>query len=202
MNTLKDLTFDNIYHEHYNYWSLTSLINFFAQFKVKIFRAEKIKTHGGSIRIYIKKDKNIKIENSVKKLINEEEKFGIKNFKTYQEFGEKVYEIRKNVIKNISKLKKKEKVIIGFGAPAKATTALNFFGIKKEINYIVEDNNLKHNKIVPGVDIPIFSKSKIKEKNPTVIVLAWNFFEDIKFNNKKITEKFINIKDLEDKNFN
>ncbi len=202
MNTLKDLTFDNIYHEHYNYWSLTSLINFFAQFKVKIFRAEKIETHGGSIRIYIKKDKNIKIENSVKKLINEEEKFGIKNFKTYQEFGEKVYEIRKNVIKNISKLKKKEKVIIGFGAPAKATTALNFFGIKKEINYIVEDNNLKHNKIVPGVDIPIFSKSKIKEKNPTVIVLAWNFFEDIKFNNKKITEKFINIKDLEDKNFN
>jgi len=202
MNTLKDLTFDNIYHEHYNYWSLTSLINFFAQFKVKIFRAEKIKTHGGSIRIYIKKDKNIKIENSVKKLINEEEKFGIKNFKTYQEFGEKIYEIRKNVIKNISKLKKKEKVIIGFGAPAKATTALNFFGIKKEINYIVEDNNLKHNKIVPGVDIPIFSKSKIKEKNPTVIVLAWNFFEDIKFNNKKITEKFINIKDLEDKNFN
>ena len=202
MNTLKDLTFDNIYHEHYNYWSLTSLINFFAQFKVKIFRAEKIKTHGGSIRIYIKKDKNIKIENSVKKLINEEEKFGIKNFKTYQEFGEKIYEIRKNAIKNISKLKKKEKVIIGFGAPAKATTALNFFGIKKEINYIVEDNNLKHNKIVPGVDIPIFSKSKIKEKNPTVIVLAWNFFEDIKFNNKKITEKFINIKDLEDKNFN
>ena len=202
MNTLKDLTFDNIYHEHYNYWSLTSLINFFAQFKVKIFRAEKIKTHGGSIRIYIKKDKNIKIENSVKKLINEEEKFGIKNFKTYQELGEKIYEIRKNVIKNIRKIKKKEKVIIGFGAPAKATTALNFFGIKKEINYIVEDNNLKHNKIVPGVDIPIFSKSKIKEKNPTVIVLAWNFFEDIKFNNKKITEKFINIKDLEDKNFN
>ena len=57
MNTLKDLTFDNIYHEHYNYWSLTSLINFFKQFKVKIFKAEKINTHGGSIRIYIKKDK-------------------------------------------------------------------------------------------------------------------------------------------------
>ena len=116
--------------------------------------------------------------------------------------GTGIYWIWKNVIKNISKLKKKEKIIIGFGAPAKATTALNFFGIKKEINYIVEDNNLKHNKIVPGVDIPIFSKSKIKEKNPAVIVLAWNFFEDIKSNNKKITEKFINIKDLENKNFN
>ena len=98
MNTLKDLTFDNIYHEHYNYWSLTSLINFFNQFDVKIFRAEKINTHGGSLRIYIKKDKKVKIETSVKKLIDEEEKYGIKDFKTYKNFGEKVYEIRKNVI--------------------------------------------------------------------------------------------------------
>ena len=57
MNTLKDLTFDNIYHEHYNYWSLTSLVNFFKQFNATIFRSEKIETHGGSLRIYIKKQK-------------------------------------------------------------------------------------------------------------------------------------------------
>ena len=95
LNTLKDLTFDNIYHEHYNYWSLTSLINFFKQFKVKIFKVEKIDTHGGSIRVYIKKDKNVKIEKNVKDLINEEEKFGIKRFKTYQIFGEKIYQIEK-----------------------------------------------------------------------------------------------------------
>ena len=57
MNTLKDLTFDNIYHEHYNYWSLTSLTNFFNQFDAKIFKSEKINTHGGSIRVYIKKGK-------------------------------------------------------------------------------------------------------------------------------------------------
>ena len=69
INTLKDLTFDNIYHEHYNYWSLTSLVYFFNQFNAKIFRAEKIDTHGGSLRIYIKKDKKIKIEKSVKKML-------------------------------------------------------------------------------------------------------------------------------------
>ena len=67
LNTLKDLTFDNIYHEHYNYWSLTSLINFFKQFDAKIFRSEKVDTHGGSIRVYIKKNGKTKIENSVKK---------------------------------------------------------------------------------------------------------------------------------------
>jgi len=66
INTLKDLTFDNIYHEHYNYWSLTSLINFFNQFDAKIYRAEKIDTNGGSLRIYIKKEKNVKIEKNKK----------------------------------------------------------------------------------------------------------------------------------------
>ena len=197
LNTLKDVTFDNIYHEHYNYWSLISLINFFKQYKVKIFKAEKINTHGGSLRIYIKKGKNITIQNSVNKLIEEEEKFGIKDFKTYQNFSEKVYKIKKNVIKNISQLKKNNKQIIGFGAPAKATTSLNFFGISREIDYIVEDNKLKHEKIVPGVNIPIYSKFKIKEKNPLVIVLAWNFYNEIKLNNKNISNNFINIKDLE-----
>ena len=198
LNTLRDLTFDNIYHEHYNYWSLTSLINFFNQFNAKIFRAEKIDTHGGSLRIYIKKNKKIKIENNVKKLINEEEIFGIKDFKTYQEFGEKVYQIKKNIIKNIDKLKNKSKIIIGYGAPAKATTALNFFGISKEIDFIVEDNKLKHNKFIPGVKIAIKSKSSIKSKNHTLLILAWNFFNEIKKNNSDISNNFVNIKDLED----
>ena len=101
MNTLKDLTFDNIYHEHYNYWSLTSLTNFFKKFDSVIFRSEKIDTHGGSIRVYIKKDKKTKIEKSVKQMLKDEEKFGIKKFDTYKKFGEKVYEVRDNVRKNI-----------------------------------------------------------------------------------------------------
>ncbi len=197
LNTLKDLTFDNIYHEHYNYWSLTSLVNFFNQFNAKIFRAEKIDTHGGSLRIYIKRNKKIKIENNVKVLLKEEEKFGIKKFKTYQDFGNKVYKIRDNVINNLKKIKKENKKIIGYGSPAKATTALNFFGISKEIDFIVEDNKLKHNKYIPGVKIPIKSKDKIVGRNNTILVLAWNFFREIKDNNKDISDNFISIKDLE-----
>ena len=197
MNTLKDLTFDNIYHEHYNYWSLTSLVYFFNQFQAKIFRSEKIDTHGGSIRIYIKKEKKIKIEMSVKKMLREEESFGIKNFKTYQKFGEKVYEIRKNVLQNIKKLKENKKFIVGYGAPAKATTALNFFGISSEIDFIVEDNKLKHNKFIPGVKIPIKNKSNIKNKKNALLVLAWNFYKDIKKNNANLSDYFVNIKDLE-----
>ncbi len=197
LNTLKDLTFDNIYHEHYNYWSLTSLISFFEQFNAKIVKAEKINTHGGSLRVYIKKEKNSKTHKSVIQLLNEEEKFGLKKYSTYKSFGEKVYEIKKNIQKNIKLIKSKGKKVIGYGSPAKATTALNFFGISSEIEFIVEDNKLKHGKFIPGVKIPIVGKDKLSNKNNTVLVLAWNFFEDIKRNNSNLSDDFINIKDLE-----
>ncbi len=197
LNTLKDLTFDNIYHEHYNYWSLTSLKNFFDQFDAKIFRAERIETHGGSLRIYVKKDKNVNIEKSVKELLKIEEEFGIKNYKTYQNFAKKIYEIKNNVRKNIHKLKKEGTKIVGYGSPAKATTALNFFGISNEIDYIIEDNKLKHGKFVPGVKIPILGKENIKEKHQCILVLAWNFFNEIKGKNKTISDNFVSIKELE-----
>jgi oxalate decarboxylase/phosphoglucose isomerase-like protein (cupin superfamily) len=197
LNTLKDLTFDNIYHEHYNYWSLISLNNFFKNVGATIFKSERISTHGGSIRIYVKKGKNIKIDNSVTKLLDLEEKEGLKNYETYQEFGEKINKLKANVIKNIKNLKSKNKKIVGFGAPAKATTALNFFGISKEIDFIIEDNRLKHNKFIPGVLIPIKDKKFLKDKNTTILVLAWNFFNEIKKNNLDLSKEFINIKELE-----
>ena len=101
----------------------------------------------------------------------------------------------------MARLKKQNNTIVGYGAPAKATTALNFFGISKEINYIVEDNKLKHNKFLPGVKIPIVSKKKIEGKKFPIVVLAWNYFNEIKKNNIKVKGKFINIKDLEKKFF-
>ena len=91
-------------------------------------------------------------------------------------------------------------MIVGYGAPAKATTALNFFGISNEIDFIVEDNKLKHNKFIPGVKIPIRKKSQIKNKNNILLVLAWNFYEDIKKNNSDLSNNFINIKELESNN--
>jgi len=197
LNTLQDLTFDNIYHEHYNYWSLTSLKTFFNRFSATIYRAEKIDTHGGSIRIYIKKSKKVKVEKRVKELLKEEEKYGIKDYKTYKDFEKKVYKIRENVRKNISELTSKETKIIGYGSPAKATTALNFFGISNEIKFIVEDNKLKQGKYLPGMKIPITSKVNIKTKPDYAIVLAWNFMDEIKRKNVDLAHKFISIKDLE-----
>ena len=101
------------------------------------------------------------------------------------------------VINNINKLKVKNKKIIGYGAPAKASTALNFFGISNQIDFIIEDNKLKHDKFIPGVKIQIKDKKNVKNKNSLILVLAWNFFEDIKKNNSNLSDDFINIKDLE-----
>ena len=94
-------------------------------------------------------------------------------------------------------MKRKNKNIVGFGAPAKATTAINYFNIGDFFDYIIEDNKLKHNKYVPGTNIKILSKENIKYKINCLIVLAWNFFEEIKNNNKDICNNIISIKKLE-----
>ncbi len=199
LKTIEDLTFDNIYHEHTNYWSLFTLNNFLRELDLFIFKVEEINTHGGSIRIYVSQDSNTKIDKSVKKMIEDEEKFGLKKLSTYINFGKKIQNLKNQVLENLKILKKKNKYIVGYGAPAKATTALNFFNIKKEIDLIIEDNELKHGKYLPGVNIPILSKKNLKIKDPMVLVLAWNFFDEIKKENSDISGKFMSIKSLEQK---
>ena len=197
LNTIRDLTFDNIYHEHTNYWSLSSLNIFFEKLNLKIFKVEKINTHGGSIRVYVSQDSNILVDQSVQIILKEEEEFGLKNISTYLEFGKKIENLKTEVVKKIKILKEKYSSIIGYGAPAKATTALNFFNINKEIDYIIEDNKLKHGKYIPGVNIKIVPKEEIKNKDQAILVLAWNFFDEIKKNNKDLKNNFISIKNLE-----
>ncbi len=157
---------------------------------------EKINTHGGSLRIYISKNKKIKIHSSVKQILKEEEKFGIKKFKTYKNFENQILQIKKNVKNNLKKLLNNHQKIVGYGSPAKATTALNFFGISNEIECIIEDNKLKHGKFIPGVKIPIVSKKDIKKNPDCILVLAWNFFNEIKKNNQNLSKNFVSISEL------
>lgn len=205
LDTINDLTFDNIYHEHVNYWSVTSLNNFFNKLGLKLYKVEHIETHGGSIRVYVKKS-SAKIDSSVKKFLKKEKDFGLLNYETYSKFGTRIKELRKTVARNMGILKSEYKTIAGYGSPAKATTALNYFGINNlHIDYIIEDNELKNGKFVPGVNIPIKNKKFAEANLPQIVlVLAWNFFDAIKNNNSDLIKKgvtFINIKDLQDKNF-
>jgi nucleoside-diphosphate-sugar epimerase/SAM-dependent methyltransferase len=201
LNTIKDLTFDNIYHEHVNYWSLTSLKFFLNKFNLEIFKAVKINTHGGSLRIYVARNKVFFIDKNVQEILDEEVIFGIKNIEVFKQFFKKISIIKNNVKKNFNQLKENYKNIYGYGAPAKASTLLNFFDISEGIEKIIEDNHLKISKYIPGTSIEIINKDSSKElKIDCLIVFAWNFFEEIKKNNKELSNKFISIKDLEKDN--
>ena len=134
---------------------------FLKELNLFIFKVERINTHGGSIRVYVSQDKNMKIDVSVENMIKEEEKYGLKKLSTYINFGKKIQNLKKQVLENLKLLKIKNENIIGYGAPAKATTALNFFNIKDEINYIIEDNQLKHGKYLPGVNIKFYQKKML-----------------------------------------
>jgi SAM-dependent methyltransferase len=205
VDTIKDMTFDNIYHEHVNYWSVTSLNNFFVRLGFVVTKICHVETHGGSIRAYVKR-KDAKIDVSVKTYLDFEEEFGILKKETYEIFYKKMQNVKKNVNKNLSLLKDKGLKIAGYGSPAKATTALNYFEVGTNfIEYVVEDNSLKHNKVIPGVKIPIKPKEELNTNKPDVVVImAWNFANEIKHNNKDLIEsgiRFISIKDLQSEDF-
>ena len=199
LDTIKDLTFDNIYHEHVNYWSVISLRNFFNRLGYVVSKVEHINTHGGSIRVQIGHPET-EIDSSINEFISNELEFGLTEYDTYLEFAKKVEQAKANVNANIKKYKDQGLTLVGYGSPAKATTSLNYYGVK-DIDYIIEDNTLKHNKILPGVKIPIYSKDKLNEKLPDIIiVMAWNFVEEIKKNNQDLIDKgvkFISIKELQ-----
>ena len=196
--TLKDLTFDNIYHEHVNYWCLLAILNFFEDSQLKVYKVKEVDTHGGSLRVYATKNKNKRMDKSVSKYVELEKKNKLDKHSTYLEFAKKVEDTKKQSLEMISQIKLEDKRIIGYGAPAKATTILNYFGLSdKDLEYTVDDNSLKQNKFIPGTDIQIKNIEDIKPNNyDYVLVLAWNFFDSIKKNNKKIfsNSKFIKLK--------
>ncbi len=208
LDTIKDLTFDNIYHEHVNYWSVISLVNFFTSLGYKVTNVEHIDTHGGSIRVYIQNE-SAEEKRSVGNFINIELENGLNDFQVYKEFSKKIEQLKINVVENFKFLKSLGKKIVGYGSPAKATTALTYFGIDNTyIDYIIEDNELKNGKYIPKINLPIVNKNYSFNHLPDIIVvLAWNFFDVIVKNNQFYTDKnkhinIINIKDLQTPNFN
>ena len=201
LKTIKDYTFDNIYHEHTNYWTLTSLNKFIKNYNCKIINVEKINTHGGSIRVFISKNLRRKAIKSVNQVLNEEKKFQVTNKKKYLKFQKNLKKIKNNVLKNISWLKKRYKKIYGYAASAKTTVAMNFFGLdNKLIKNVIDDNLLKQGKYIPGTGVKIISKNFIKKEN-CAIVFAWNMFEEIKKQNYNKFKIFINVRDLYSANF-
>jgi nucleoside-diphosphate-sugar epimerase/dTDP-4-dehydrorhamnose 3,5-epimerase-like enzyme len=190
--------YDNIYHEHVNYWSLTTLNHFFNRKNMKIYDVEEIKTHGGSLRVFISHKTNKIITNEkVYKMIKYEKNFGIGNFNKLKKISENISNIKYNFHKNLKKIisNKPNQKIFFYGAPAKTTTLFNFLGVNNYNISIIEDNFLKIGRYIPGTNIKIISKVNVPKKD-FIIVNAWNYFKKIKDSNKSLSKKFINILDL------
>jgi len=180
---IEEMLFDMIYHEHLSYIAVHSLKYFVEKFGLEIFDIEQVSSHGGSLRVFIqKKGKGGRpVQEIVIKLLKEEERKGYLDKKIYQKFADDVNEIKNDFCHFIGELAARGKKIVGYGAPAKASTILNFYGLgPKEILYVVDDNPLKQGYLVPGVHIPIVSGSRLTEDLPDVIIIfAWNFAPEI-----------------------
>lgn len=176
--------FDQIYHEHLSYFSLSVLENLFNRFGLKIFDVELIPIHGQSLRVYaacppIGGGKNKKSAKSVRELLKKEKELGLNRIKTYADFAKSVLKNKKE-LKNFL-LNKKNRRIVGYGAPAKGNILLNYCQITNKIlDFIVEDSPLKQGLYTPGNHIPIYPTQKLKEINPDyILLLAWNYADAI-----------------------
>lgn len=182
-NLIDHNEFDTIYHEHYSYYSLITAEKIFAHHGMTIFNVEEIPTHGGSLRIFVKHTENtlLPVTERVNELRTREINAGYTDLNFYSQFKENVINTKKKFLNFISDAKVEGKIIVGYGAPAKGNTLLNFCGVGTEnISYTVDRNVHKQNLCLPGTHIPIFKPDKIKETKPDyVLVLPWNLKTEV-----------------------
>lgn len=171
--------FDTIYHEHLCYFSLTALNNLFSSHNLTLFDVEKIAIHGGTLRIFVGKNKTQ--SHRLKNLLKEEQSLGINHFNYYQHFAQKVKGLKSNLLKLLQQLKSENKKIAVYGASAKGSTLLNYFKLGKEtIDFVVDRSTIKQNHYTPGTHLPIYDPIKLLEIMPDyVLLLTWNFAEEI-----------------------
>ncbi len=174
--------FDLVYHEHLSYWSINSLQRLFERFNMSVFDVEKMPVHGGTIRVYVKKNGGKhKVEKSVDEFLEEEKKMKLTDKKTYINYANLVLDNKVKLVTLLAELKGKGKTIAAYGAPAKGNTLLNFFSIGSEIlNFVVDDSPFKQGLFTPGKHIPVVPSRVLYEKRPDyLLVLAWNFADSI-----------------------
>lgn len=183
INLIKKKQFDTIYHEHYYYHSLFSLNKIFKSSGLKIFDAEKIKSHGGSLRIYVKNIESKKWKDTIryKKKVSEELALGINKYFFYRKIKKDAVHIKNKFRTFLKNCKLENQSVVGYGAAAKGITLINYSRIDKELmQYIIDKNPAKQNMFLPQSNIEIISAKILKKNKPDyVIILPWNLKNEI-----------------------
>ena len=175
--------FDTIYHEHFSYFSFLSVERVFARHGMKVFDVEELPTHGGSLRIYASHDsvESRSIEVRARELKARETRAGFGDLNHYLSFSPKVEATKRKLLSFLIAARQDGKRVVGYGAPAKGNTLLNYCGVRTDlVDYTVDRSPHKQGHSLPGVHIPIYAPEKIRQTHPDyVLILPWNLREEV-----------------------
>jgi len=183
MQLMQQNQFDTIYHEHFSYLAFFVVEAIFRHHGLRLFDVEELSTHGGSLRIYAchDDDEQKPVRPAVRQLRETEVNYGLNRLATYGHFEEGVKETKRSILDFMIRTKREGKRIVGYGAPGKGNTLLNYCGIRTDfLDFTVDRNPLKQGKYTPGTHIPILSPDAIRESRPDYIfILPWNLKDEI-----------------------
>lgn len=183
MRLMAENQFDTIYHEHFSYFSFLTVEKAFATHGLKLFDVEELPTHGGSLRIYggHLEDEGKPLGARVAELKQREERHGLNRLETYRDFAEKVKKTKRQILNFLIQAKEEGKKVVGYGAPAKGNTLLNYCGIRSDfLDYTVDRSPHKQGLFLPGTHLAIEAPEKIAETRPDYLfILPWNIKEEI-----------------------
>ena len=189
---MEENQFDTIYHEHFSYFSFLAVERIFREHGLVLFDVEELPTHGGSLRIYAANsdDRSKPLSSRVAELKAREIGDGYGRIDYYATFSEKVQKVKRNLLQTLIGLKNEGKRIVGYGAPAKGNTLLNYCGIRTDfLDYTVDRSPHKQNCFLPGSRIPIKHPDQIRQDKPDyVLILPWNIKDEIMSQMKDIRE--------------
>src|SRR6185295_6246559 len=175
--------FDTIYHEHFSYFSFVTVEKVFAAHGLTLFDVEELKTHGGSLRIFARHANNsaLPVSPNVGTLRKRELDGGFARLETYSAFSEQVKDTKRSILEFFIAAKRAGKTVVGYGAPGKGNTLLNYCGIRQDfIDYTVDRSPYKQGKFTPGTHIPIYDPERIRGTRPDYLfILPWNLMDEI-----------------------
>lgn len=183
MTLIDSCEFDTIYHEHFSYFSFTTVEQMMRDSGLIVVEVEELPTHGGSLRVMAMRSdsKEAEVHSSVHLLLEKELEVGVRTSSYYRSFQSEAVRIKNEFLNFLITQKAEGKVVVGYGAAAKGNTLLNFAGVKEDLlQFVVDKNPNKVGKFMPGSRIPIVGEEVLRETQPDVVViLPWNLTDEI-----------------------